>query len=324
MKRTFNLTTSAEDLDRLRSPQDLMDLLEGFDGLELMVLDEDDRGLIPPGKVLGLHMICLPYWLDFWRQDRAALLAEFGDWEACRAYYGGDDPTLLVEGVRKDLARALHYGAEYMVYHIAHASIAESITGKYRHNDEEVIDASCKILNEALGEDDRGVTLLLENLWAPGLTFTRPEMTRRLMEGIRYPNKGIMLDTGHLMHTDTSLRSQEEAIAYIHRMLDDHGELAAWVKGMHLNQSLTGAYHQSVMDAPPPLAGDYAARYGQLFAHIFKVDTHQPFTNPAVAGLVQRIGPDYLTFEMISSDNGQLKKMLDTQAAALAAGWRGI
>ena len=111
MKRSFNLTTSAEDLDRLAGPEDLLTLLNGFDGLELMVLEEDDRGLIPRGRVLGLHALCTPYWLDFWRGDEGALLAEFGDWDTCRAYYGGTDPHLLVEAIRRDMGHAAGHGA---------------------------------------------------------------------------------------------------------------------------------------------------------------------------------------------------------------------
>ena len=122
------------------------------------------------------------------------------------------------------------------------------------------------------------------------------------------------------MHNNRSRRREKEAIDYIHAMVDAYGGMAGWVKCMTLNCSRTGAYHQGVLDDPPPLEADYWRRYGQLFDHIFKVDTHQLFTSPAVGDLVRRIDPLYLTFEMISRNNEQLKAMLATQGAALAAG----
>lgn len=80
----------------------------------------------------------------------------------------------------------------------------------------------------------------MENLWWPGFTFTSPQMTQKLMDGIHYEKKGIMLDTGHLLHTNLDLRNQREGIAYIQKQLEEHGELCSWIKGIHLNQSLTG------------------------------------------------------------------------------------
>ena len=38
-------------------------------------------------------------------------------------------------------------------------------------------------------EEDGKIALFLENLWQPGLTLTRPEITKRLLDKIEYPNK---------------------------------------------------------------------------------------------------------------------------------------
>jgi len=48
---------------------------------------------------------------------------------------------------------------------------------------------------------------------------------RKDRKALRYPNVGLMLDTDYLLHTNLSLNSQQEGIAYIHRLLDEHGEL---------------------------------------------------------------------------------------------------
>lgn len=318
MKTMFNLTTSSEDLDRFPEQEDLLDLLDGFDGVELMQFEEDCRGLIPKERVIGLHMGYFPTWFDFWRGNETALVKEFDSRENWERLYGGTDRSALLNRFRQDLKWAHHYGAEYVVFHVSEATIEESFTWKYSHTDEEVIDATIELLNELLKDEDGKLAFLVENLWQPGLSFTRPEMTGRLMEGIRYPNKGIMLDTGHLLHTNTALRTQEEGLAYIHGLLDRHGELCRYIRGIHLNQSLTGEYCEKIINNPPELGNTYEERYGKMFWHAFAVDQHLPFTCKGVEELVRRIAPEYLTFEFITCDSTQHREYLEAQKKALS------
>ena len=180
MKTQFNMTTSFCDLDRFGSREDFLALLNGFDGVELMVCGEDERKLIRPKDVVGLHMSSFYCWLDFWQGNSERCLQEFGTEEAMYACYGGENRQVLVDRFRADLANAQRYGTEYMVYHVADSNSLETLTGRYAHTDEEVIDAACELINTALEGVTDGPLLLLENLWEPGLTFTRPEMTARL------------------------------------------------------------------------------------------------------------------------------------------------
>lgn len=317
MKIQFNLTTSYEDLNRFSSREDLVNLMRGFDGVELMQFEDDVRGIIPKERVVGLHMSYFPCWLDFWNGNLDAVRREFDSLETAWQIYGGRDRSAILNRYRQDLDAAHRWGAEYVVFHVSDATIAESFRLEYHHTDEEAIDGTIELLNELFAEEDGSVALLLENLWQPGLRFTRPEMTRRLMDGIRYPNKGIMLDTGHLLHTNLKLRTQEEGLAYIHSLLDAHGDLCRHIRGVHLNQSLTGEYMEATMHNPPDLSGSYSDRYGSMFMHAFAVDKHFPFTCPGVDKLIERISPEYLTFEFITSDCDQHRKYLSAQRQAL-------
>lgn len=317
MKTQFNLTTSDCDLDRYADRADLCAAMEGFDGVELMWMGEDTRAIVPPERVVGLHMRCAPYWLDFWQGDLAACRRELGSDEMICATYGGLTPDALVAHYRGELARADRYGAEYVVFHVADSSIEETLTGHYRRTNAAVIDGACELMNEVFAGKTDGPALLLENLWESGFTMTQPELTARLLDGIHYPNRGIMLDTGHLMHTALSLRTQCEALAYIHRMLDLHGALCRHIRGVHLNQSLTGAYMRRVMRQPPELPADYAARSAILFSYVFQVDLHRPFTCDGVRELIERIAPEYLTYEFISNDRSEHERMLRRQKSAL-------
>lgn len=317
MKTQINLTTSFCDLDRFASRRELLDLI-GDDGIELTCYEEDARGIVPEERVTGLHMNCLPYWLEFWRGNLEACVAEFDDLETVRAVFGGDTPDALLRHYRRDLENAQRYGAEYMVFHVCDGSCEETFTGKSRHTDAEVIDAAAELLNTLFSGMEDGPWLLLENLWYAGLRFTDPEMTARLLDRVKYPKTGLMLDTGHLLHTCPKIRTQEDGVRYIGQMLDLHGALCDRIRGVHLHRSLTGAILKETQAHPPKLAPTYAARSEQLFNYVFSVDRHEPFTCAGVKELVGRIAPDYLTYELISRDAEEHKRLLAAQRAVFA------
>ncbi len=121
-----------------------------------------------------------------------------------------------------------------------------------------------------------------------------------LLDGIRYGKKGLMLDTGHYMHTDPGLSSPEEALRSLHDMLDVHGDLVSCIRGIHLHQSLTGAYVQNWLKNPPPFPEDPQEQFCRGYEHIFAIDRHEPFTAPGIRLLVERIRPLYVTYEYIT------------------------
>ena len=317
MKTQINLTTSACDLDRFTSQKDLLDLL-GTDGIELTCFEDDTRGIVPKERVTGLHMSCLPYWVELWRGNLPACIGEYDDIETVRTVFGGDTPEAILRHYRRDLRNAGRYGVEYMVFHVCDGSAEETFTGKSRHTDAEVIDASAELLNELFRDVTDGPWLLLENLWYAGLRFTDPEMTARLLERIKYPKTGLMLDTGHLLHTCSALKTQTEGVHYIDRMLDLHGSLSKRIRGVHLNQSLTGAIIEQTQAHPPKLAGTYAERSEQLFRYVFSIDRHEPFTCAGVKELIERISPDYLTYELISNNLKEHRALLAAQRAVFS------
>ena len=155
------------------------------------------------------------------------------------------------------------------------------------------------------------VLFLLFGGWVLWLSLGRPlptmglacrqEETARLLEGIRCPDKGILLDTGHLMNANTALRTQEEGAAYINAMLDLHGSLAAAVRGVHLHHSLSGAYVGSNTGfLPEHLPEEYMARFGESYSHILRIDQHRPWSSPAILPVLERIAPRWLTHEISS------------------------
>lgn len=312
MKKMINMTTSPDDMERFPGRENFLSFIKNYDGVELMWFGDADD-IVRPENVIGLHMGYFAYWLDYWNGDDEAVAREFDTLENAERYYGGSGREAIINRFRADLANAHRYGAEYVVFHVSDATIEESFTFQFRHSSYEVVDAAADLLNEVFAEEDGRIALLVENLWLPGLTMTEPEITRRLMDGIHYPNKGIMLDTGHVLHTDFTLRTQEEGLSYINRMLDEHGGLCRYIRGMHLNQSLTGEYCERTKNNPPKMGKTFEERVIQMFTHAFAVDGHRPFTCKGVDELIRRVNPEYLTLEFITGDNEQHSEYLRLQ-----------
>ena len=151
----------------------------------------------------------------------------------------------------------------------------------------------------------------MENLWWPGLTFLHPEDTRTLLDQVHYKKKGFMLDTGHFLHTNLDLKTQDEGVDYLNQMLDAHGDLVSYIKGIHLQQSLTGDYVKEWLSTRHELPEDPSERFCKVYEHIFKIDKHEPFTAEGVPAMVQRIQPLYVTYEYITRSREELGKYLD-------------
>ena len=272
----------------------------GLDGIEVIWDHMPYTEELPPdGLAIGFHMLFWSNWVDFWNGDRDALLHEFGDWDMVREYYHGETRADMVARYKTDLQRAIDLKSEYTVFHVSEVSLEECFTYKFAHGDREVVDCAIELINEILDGMDFKGAFLVENQWWPGLTFTDPKMTRRLLDGIAYDNKGVMLDVGHLLHTNTKLRTQAQAAAYVREMYDAHGSVAPMVRGLHLHQSLSGEYVEGQgYRIPDDLVGGYWEKYTRCYNHVLQIDRHQPWTDPAVADVVAHIGPEWINNEL--------------------------
>lgn len=287
MKTTMNFTTSTYDAERFSSSEDLRQFYTGFglDGLELMPLDPGLPSQITPDMVTGVHLCCPPDWME-------------------------SDPATIEASYRRDLEFARQMQAEYVVFHASQISEVEATTYHFSHTDTQVVDACCRLVNSLMDGQSYTFLFLLENQWWPGLTFLRPEIAGALLDGIHYPYTGFMLDTGHLMNTNQQLSTPDEAVGYIHNVLDKNEYYLPYIHGIHLNQSLSGSYVQDYLKRPPFDRSDTDAWLCHVYEHIFQVDQHRPFVADGVRDLVKRIAPDYVTYEYITRDRDELKKYL--------------
>lgn len=294
MKTAINFTNTEDDTFRFSSAADLRSFYEAFgcSGLELLHFPMYADTLLEPEMILGIHTRCVEDWMHLERE-------------------------LLLKHYREDLDYARRMGAEYVVFHVTQVSYLESFTYQMEHTDEEVIDAACVFINELLDGQSYDFYFLMENLWWPGLNFLNPSATARLLAGVHYKKKGLMLDTGHYMHTDLSLETQKDALKSLHAMLDGHKDILPYIKGVHLHQSLTGSYVKDWLKKPLPEDLSAPALSAQIYEHIFAIDQHLPFTEPGVRELVARIDPLYLTYEYISRSREEHARFLKEGSRAL-------
>ena len=306
MLQTMNFPLSTECIRPYGSWEALGGALRslGLDGLELIADPENADPAFPPELAAGYHLAFFPDWLDFYRGDETALLRKFGTWETVERIYGGRRPEDLVRLFREDIARGRALGAPYMVFHVSDVSQEENYTYRWIHSDREVVDGSIELLNAILEGVPPDFQLLLENQWWPGFTFTDPAQTEYLLSRIRYPRTGIMLDTGHLMNCSLAIRSQAEGIDWILSNVARHGRLAAYIRGVHFHQSVSGAYvRRHTGSLPPDWSGDFFRDLAACYTHIQHIDLHRPWTDPDCVRILDAVCPDYLTHELLVRDD---------------------
>ena len=147
----------------------------GCDGVEAIWSGTEIPKGFPRGLAVGYHLAFQADWLDFFREDKTALIRKFGSLDAARSFYGGWGPAHLMQFYRDDLARAKALGVRYIVFHVTDVSIEETYTYQWEHTHREVIDTAAGIINDLLAgestdrkavayrEDDRYVYITGED-----------------------------------------------------------------------------------------------------------------------------------------------------------------
>lgn len=315
MEHLLYLPAYEGTLQEYDSPEDLMDFYKrlGCQGLEIIDCNDDPRSIVRPDAVVGLHLTFQACWLDFWRGDLDAVLAEFGSKQVIREFFGSLEPMSLVRQYQKELDLAEALGVKYVVFHVSEVSIDGVFTHRHRHEDSAVVDGAAEIINLILAGREEKFDFLMENLWWPGLNLKDPAITRRLLDQVKYGRKGLMVDIGHLLHTNLDLTTEQDACSYVHRILDQHEDLIPYMKGVHLHQTLSGQLVKDTLLDPPKLAEGYYQKFAQGYEQIGKVDSHLPFTNHCVTGLIDRIDPDYLVHELMVKNRKHREEALTQQ-----------
>lgn len=292
----------------------------GLDGIELILHDQLNPNEMPQNLVQGLHLTYWPICLDFLRQDQQALLRQFQNEDNIKMYYGGLTPQCLIDHYRNELKVARELKVKYMVFHVSHVELSHIYNWKFTYHDREVLDAAADFINEVFQGEDQDISLLMENLWWPGLNFMDPEETERFFDKIHYRNKGFMLDIGHLMITNPELKNEMEAKEYILKKIKSLKGIKEHIKGIHINKALSGDYLKQNHSEKGEKLGqmeNFWDRFMEARDHILKIDTHVPFDHLCIQEIVEYINPQYTVFEIVPNNLKELGDFINLQNNAL-------
>lgn len=290
----------------------------GLDGLELIRWGGAEEAL-PEVKIVGRHLSFWPTWLDFWRGDRAELLRQFGGEQQIKQYYRAATMEEFIENYRRELEDAETLGARYVVFHVSHVELEHSFNYRFTYSDSEIAEAFAGFVNRVLNGKRYGFEVLMENHWFPGLTFLDNGVARLLLDGVNADKKGLVLDIGHLMNTNTALESEPDAVRYIMDTLEKLDEpVRRAIRAIHLNSSLTGQYvRAAVGNVPPAPAGGYRERLLQAMEHVGRIDRHKPFLHRSIGAVVECVRPEYLVYELAADTLEELEGYVMAQNGAL-------
>ncbi|SDE10064.1 sugar phosphate isomerase/epimerase family protein [Sporomusa acidovorans] len=298
------------------SPERLQAFLSRYnlDGLEMMFCSPWDAKFHKREWMQGCHLRFWPWWLDFWRGDQEVLLRQFGSQESINECYGGPTREAWLAIYRDNIRSAQQAGVKYLVLHVSHTRVSELFNWNFSATSREVIEATIEVVNALAPEIPQDITLLFENLWWPGLTLTDANLTAMLLEGVSHRNIGIMLDTGHLMNTNPDLTTEAEGVSYILNTIKNLGSYAQYVKGIHLNKSLSGKYVRSSQNVQ-----NFKDNYDmeEVMNHVLKIDEHRPFTTSAAQRIIDFVRPEFLVHEFIYRNRAEWEQKLVRQQKVL-------
>lgn len=323
MQKLLSFSIHPSNLDRFKRDYRQVKLFfkkHKLDGLEVLQPLKWDEGIIPASMITGVHMHFWPIWLDFWKNNRIELLRQFGEESTYKNYYGGVSKSTIIQHYKEELKTACNMGAKYVVFHVSHVELEHCYNYSFTYDDYAVVKAFIDMINEVFSDVDTNIELLLENLWWPGLTLLNKDIIVQLMEDIQHPNKGIMLDIGHLMNTNLNLRTEEKAVNYMLEEINKLYEISDYIKGIHLNSSLSGEYVQNIIESYQEHVQDesFYTRYFKAFSHLAKIDNHLPFRHRSIKKLIDYVNPKYLVYEFSTESLKQLDEYVKEQNKILS------
>ena len=270
------------------------------DGVEVIRGGDDDTGIYCPENVIGVHLYFYPNWLDFWNMDIESLEKHFGSRDIWEGYYRATNREEFLKPYQDDMDYAEAMGAEYAVFHINDVSNEEILNYEWEHTNKEVITAAAEIINELTRGKNYHFRLLLENLFTPGMTLLNPK-----------ENKGIVMDTGHLMCAPQNITDEKQGIDFVLQTVKNHGELAHYIKALHLHQSTTGDFVANLKKQTIIPEKDFYDRWAQAYNVILQIDRHLPFTSPRAQEILELVAPEFVCHEISAkSRTEKLEKVL--------------
>lgn len=284
-------------------------LAENLNGIELMLYKNEALPDNSLDKILGVHLKYWPYWMDFWTGNHLELEKQFSCPKELANYFDDAHSKMAwLEKIKEHLRAAVNLNPEYLVWHVANADQQEVFTWQFRYSDAEVLACTIDVFNAVSNVIPPTTLVLFENLWWPGLRLTDKQLLDTFFSQLNHANSGVMLDLGHLLNTNSELKTEAEAYAYALHTLDNLEDSCKKIYGIHLSHSLSGTYVNNFEKTFP--------NNTPIYKHIAKIDQHLPCKDISLRKIIQLVAPKYLVHELYYNDFSELRNLLKIQRSA--------
>lgn len=307
MKKLFNISDFSCENDLLKKIEKYKKIYK-FHGVELIKFYPKNNFLIK-NEVIGYHLRFFPMWIGLYLENFKEIQAELSLENTDEIFYlcGGKTKKEMISFYKDELNRAKELNVEYVVIHGCNIRPSETFTYNFHYTDLEILKYFSEIINEIFSEEYT-FKLLLENLWWPGLKLQNKNEMEYLLKNITYKNIGFMLDTGHLLNTNLNLENSNEGIEYIKKTIENLKEYKTYIKGVHLNYSLSGKYVKDILKNN---------KKDNIYNHISKIDSHLPFENSKIKEILIELELDYLVYEFTSYEDKEYEEKIKIQDKSL-------
>lgn len=305
-------TTDFIDNEKLKGILEKYSKKYGIDYFELIKYSDVDNKPLKD-KIKGYHLRFFPTWLDLYLCSQKEIFSRLIDENTIRGLCGGITKEEMLDYYRKELEIAKELEVEYVVLHACNIDIFESMTYTFRFSNRQILEKTVEFINEIFNEEKYSFTLLLENLWWPGLKLNNYEEVDYLVKNIRYKNIGFMLDTGHMLNTNLELKKSNEAVKYILENINKLKEYKELIYGVHLNYSLSGDYVKNSIENNLNKELRVGEVLQNIYYHISKIDYHDPFEDSGVREILKKLPLKYLVLELLGKTQEEIEEKIKRQ-----------
>ena len=286
-----------------------------LDGIENLIYGTEPASHPTDRITLGCHLAYWSDWMDFYLGKKDFYEKDFPTKQSLMDTFGVTTVEAWIEKIRRNIRAALAEKPEYLVWHVAHCSLDEIWTRRFRYSSREVLKAAAEVYSAVADEVPQTVQVLFENIFWPGLYTLEPEDVDYFFSCLPGKNVGIMLDTGHLMNTNWGIRTETDGADYVCSIVNRLGSMKDLIKGIHLSCSISGNYQRTHVGPPP------AEITPEIIGHhIISIDQHRPFTTDAAKRIVDTVEPEFLIHELFGPDFSIPVDKVTTQRNAIM-GW---
>ena len=299
MEHLFSISAYEFDLNGYGGPAEMIRRTKelGADGIELLTgyFDPDP---IFRGVTKGVHLPYATDWYSVWCGD-----VKPADDENIKFKSYGVDRKDIIKNLTAAITHASLLSPNYGVLHASNTRMDEVMGFTHRDADHEILNAIAEMLNgvaSSFPDKDMPFTILLENIWWPGLTMADDSGFRILDDLLDFDNWGICLDTGHLMARLENCRYEEESISNLLSIFRSYPrKMTDRIDLIHLHMSLSADYIEQCKRNPVVIeTDDHNEMMKKAYEHVCKLDEHRPFTSPSVTKIIETISPKYVTHEI--------------------------